>query len=141
MGVDAGHSPNWVRVEAQIKLKNREGRRKLSSFTPGRCWSVGWLKEAMASILAWEHLPDSCISGRHDLSTADKARAALIRQYGSHLEQWAADVGGWEHLGSALAALKTEIQERKQVVRAMLDASMQRRECATTLQAQGVAAG
>lgn len=134
MGIDAGHSPNWVRVECQVKLKKREARERMASLAPGRFWSIGWLKEAMAAILAWDHLPDSDISRRHDLSNADKARAALIRQYGSHLEQWAADVGGWAYLGGALASLKAEIQERKQVARAMLDASRLSRERAAILQ-------
>lgn len=97
-----GDAPrDWVRMEARIRPK-REHRSMVSGWDASMVFNAQWLPDALQA-LGWDDL-----SGRAAIGTvwrksdAERARAALIKQYGAVLAQWAEETTGWEGFGELL---------------------------------------
>lgn len=95
------HRPNWVRLEARIRPKG-DARALAMTFDPMDVFSCGWLTDALDA-LNFEHcLSKRAIGTVFRKSDTERARAALVKQYGAILAAWADDLGGWSELGVAL---------------------------------------
>lgn len=92
---------DWVRLEARIRPKG-DAREIARGFEPMDVFACGWLSEALDAIGYTHSLAKRAIGTVWRPSDAERARAALIKQYGAILGQWAQDVGGWPQLGTAL---------------------------------------
>ena len=100
--------PNWVRLEVRLYPKPRH-REPLLAMTPGQMmagtrWVTGYLQA-----IGWEHIEPLRIGTIRSPSDTDRARAALLRQYGRIIKTWADEVGP-TNLGTVLV---NEITENK----------------------------
>jgi hypothetical protein len=95
-----GDAPrDWVRLEARIK-PNKVHRHRISTWTASEVFCAGWIPEALEA-LGWDDLDNRSSVGtvwRKD--DTQRARAALLRQYGAIMAAWAEEVGGWSEFGS-----------------------------------------
>ena len=97
-----GDAPrDWVRMEARIRPK-REHRSMVSTWDASTVFCAQWLPEALEA-LGWDDLDKrSSIGTVWRKSDEERARAALVKQYGAVIARWAADSGGWNEFGTIL---------------------------------------
>lgn len=95
------HRPNWVRLEARIRPKG-DARALAMTFDPMDVFSCGWLTEALDAIDFEHGLSKRTIGTIWRKSDTERARAALLKQYGGILRAWADESGGWSELGEVL---------------------------------------
>ena len=96
-----GDAPlNWVRLEARIRPK-REHRSAVATWEPGHAFCAGWIPGAL-QCLGWDHLEKKAVGTVWRRSDAERARAALLKQYGAIITQWASEAGSWEALGPVI---------------------------------------
>lgn len=97
-----GDAPrDWVRLEARIK-PNREHRSRIAGWSASDVFCAGWIPQALEA-LGWDDLDNRSAIGtvwRRD--DTDRARAALLKQYGAIMASWAVEVGGWSELGTQI---------------------------------------
>jgi hypothetical protein len=92
---------DWVRLEARIRPKSAH-RPMVANWDASDVFRSQWLPDALQA-LGWDD-----IHGRASLGTVwrksdeERARAALMKQYGAILAKWAADSGGWDSFGPVL---------------------------------------
>jgi hypothetical protein len=101
------HRPDWVRLEARIRPKG-DSRAQAMTFTPMDVFSCGWLTEALDSINYDHGLSKRAIGTLWRKSDTERARAALLKQYGAIMQQWADESGGWSSFGEIVGDLLTE---------------------------------
>lgn len=98
------HRKHWVRMEARIRPKGA-ARQHAMTFDPMDVYACGWLPDALTAI-AFEHgLSKRAIGTLFRKSDVERSRAALAKQYGGVLQDWADEVGGWASLGLLLGDL------------------------------------
>jgi hypothetical protein len=61
--------------------------------------------------LGWDDLVKRAVGTVWKQSDTDRARSALVKQYGAIMSQWAQDVGSWEALGPAIQAAMSEAEK------------------------------
>jgi len=96
-----GDAPkDWTRLEVRVKPK---GQHKLSvaSWEARDVFGAGWVPGALKA-LGWDDLVKRAVGTVWRQNDADRARAALLRQYGAVITQWATEAGSWEALGVLL---------------------------------------
>lgn len=102
-GKQLGMDPDWFRYEVEIKpkAKNRDRRLTVARMVPGQLLFLG-ISGKLLNEVGWDHL--SAISLPHDYPSRcfDRARAALLKQYGNVLKEWANDLGGFDNLAAKL---------------------------------------
>ena len=113
-----GDAPrDWVRLEARIRPK-REHRAMVAGWDASTVFSAGWLPDCLQA-LGWDDLHSRAHIGTvWRKSDEERARAALLRQYGTIISKWASDVGGWSALGDELQKSLQEIQSQATATRA-----------------------
>lgn len=100
-GHQLGADPNWVRVEARLYPKRRS-RSDLARLSADKCMGASpWIGKLL-ELWGWENLQSLRLGTVWRPSDTERARAALLRQYGRIIRSWADDVGGWERLGPAM---------------------------------------
>lgn len=100
--------PNWVRIETQIRPKAREAGEAFSRLDALEVWGAGkWTREIAASVLE-AHVDPHPAGSTYRLSDQERALRWLCKQYGPHLTQAAADLGGWDCLGLTLSEIIAE---------------------------------
>jgi len=105
----------WVRFEAEIKPKGA-ARELLMDWTPEDTLSAGWVPAALTAIGYFHQLKPKSVGTVWRPSSEQRARSALIKQYGAVLTKWAAEVGGWDQLGPEIRdSIDTMQRERQQV--------------------------
>jgi hypothetical protein len=95
------HRPDWVRLEARIRPKG-DARAHAMTFEPMDVFACGWLTDALDAISFDHGLSKRSIGTVWRKSDTERARAALLKQYGAILSAWADDSGGWAELGEVL---------------------------------------
>lgn len=95
------HRPDWVRLEARIRPKG-DARALAMTFDPMDVFACGWLTDALDAIKFEHGLSKRAIGTIWRKSDTERARAALLKQYGAILSAWAVDSGGWSELGEVL---------------------------------------
>jgi len=92
---------DWVRLEARIRPK-KEHRTLVAGWDASTVYTAGWLPDALQA-LGWDDLDKRTAIGtvwRRD--DVERARAALLKQYGAIISSLAEELGGWSELGSEL---------------------------------------
>ena len=111
-GYEAGGDKNWVRLESRVYPKGEHGLR-VAKWTPGECFGASaWMVEALTCI-GWDHLQAQSVGTIYRPSDVERARAALLTQYGAILERWALDAGGWDSLGPVLSESLAVVRKRR----------------------------
>lgn len=102
-----GDAPkDWTRLEVRVKPKGAH-KVAVSSWEPKHVFSAGWVSDALA-VLGWDNLQKRAVGTVWRQSDAERARAALLAQYGATMSLWASEAGSWEALGLAIGqALKS----------------------------------
>jgi len=95
------HRPHWVRLEARIRPKG-DARAQAMTFDPMDVFACGWLSDALNAINFEHDLSRRSIGTLWRQSDTERARAALLKQYGAIMSAWSEDVGGWAELGQAI---------------------------------------
>ena len=95
-----GASRHLVRLEARVRPKKNH-RHMVASWGPGMVFCAGWIPDAL-HVLDWEGLQKRAVGTVWRPADSERARAALLRQYGRLLSGWAQEEGGWSELGKAL---------------------------------------
>lgn len=95
------HRPNWVRLEARIRPKG-DSRAHAMLFDPMDVFACGWLSDALDAINFDHGLSKRSIGTLWRKSDTERARAALLKQYGAIMTAWADELGGWPELGVVL---------------------------------------
>lgn len=102
-GQKDGGDPNWVRLEAEIKPK-KDARYAAANFTPGQVFECSrWGVEVLQQ-LGWDHLTHRAIGTVWVPSDAERARAALCRQYKNVIHGWVEEAGSPESFVQDLLA-------------------------------------
>ena len=112
-----GDAPtDWVRLEARIR-PNKQHRDEVSRWKPEHAFSASWIADASKYIML-DQLEKRAVGTVWKKSDDERARYALLNQYGPTLAKWAVEVGGWEALGKALGvALDPVLKEAAQAER------------------------
>jgi hypothetical protein len=107
-GYESGGDKNWVRLEARV-YPLKPSRAAVAKWWPadafrGSPWAVCALEA-----IGWGKLEPLAVGSVWRPSDAQRARAALLRQYGAIMSTWAEEVGGWSAMGEAIGwALQPE---------------------------------
>lgn len=102
----ASASPDWVRVEFEVKPKRHAARYNLAVTEPDDFVGCSKWSHHMANMLL-----ESSVRRIEGLGTVrrpsdrDRALSALVKQYGRHLDSVRADVGSWDAVGRMLGAM------------------------------------
>lgn len=101
-GFQLGGDPNWVRLEVRARPKGDDAKGRVSQWVPAEAFgAAGWLHRALQGF-GWDHLQRQAIGTVWRPSDTDRARLAMIRQYGPTLAAWADEAGGWDALADIL---------------------------------------
>lgn len=102
-GFQVGGPPEWVRME--VRLYPKRNRDLVGRLSPGECFfACPWVGRFLHERLGWELLPNLSIGTVRERSDSEKARLALIRQYGKIIQSWCDEVGSWEELGKVIGS-------------------------------------
>lgn len=93
----------WVRLEVRVRPA-KHARAQVAAWVPGDAFRAGWVPQALERI-GWDHLERIAVGTQWRPSDQDRARAALVAQYGRTIQEWAEEVGGWEAIGDVLRGL------------------------------------
>lgn len=100
-GYQAGGNTDWVRMEVRVR-PSKDKKEVVAAWQPGNCWTASrWLVEALEA-LGFAKLDHRSVGTVRQQSDEERARAALIGQYGRIIQQWAEELGGFEELAVAL---------------------------------------
>lgn len=103
-----GVPEHWVRLEARIRPK-REHRAAVALWEPINALEAGWIPAALEAVGFWHDLSKRSVGTVWRCSDEERARAALLKQYGAVMARWALEVGSWDALGPAIdTALKDQ---------------------------------
>lgn len=101
---------HWVRMEARIRPK-RDHRAAVSAWQPINALEAGWIPGALEAVGFWDGLVKRAVGTVWRCSDDERARAALLKQYGAVMAKWASESGGWNHFGGVIQeALKSSAQ-------------------------------
>ena len=93
--------PDWTRIEVQVRPA-KEAKTEFSTLTPLQVWGAsGWTRELASKVLE-QHIDPHPAGSTYRLTEREAALRWMCRQYGAHLVDLAADLGGWECLGLTL---------------------------------------
>lgn len=99
---------DWVRLEVRVRPKKAH-RAIVARWDADEVFCAGWVPGALEA-LGWGDLQSRAVGTVWKRSDVERARAALLRQYGRILDAWADEVGGWDALGPAMAAMQEAMQ-------------------------------
>lgn len=97
-----GDAPkDWTRLEVRVKPK---GQHKVgaASWGPRDVFCAGWVPEAL-KVLGWDDLSKRAVGVTWRRSDDERARQALLRQYGPLVLRWAQELGSWYRLADVLS--------------------------------------
>lgn len=111
-GYQVGGDRDWVRLEVRVRPKGDAGY-LVAEWSPGELFGAApWVVEALERI-GWDHLEARVVGTVYRPSDVERARAALLTQYGNILERWAADAGGWDSLGPVISESLAVVRKRR----------------------------
>jgi len=97
-----GDAPrDWVRLEARIR-PNKAHRQRIATWDASQVFCAGWIPQALDA-LGWDDLHNrSAIGTVWRCDDTERARTALLKQYGAIMAAWSDEVGGWSELGQVI---------------------------------------
>ena len=102
-----GDAPrDWTRLEVRVKPKG-PARISVGRMAAADLFGCGWVHEALQP-LGLEDLQKRAVGVVWRPSDTERARRALLKQYGAVMAQWADEAGGWDTFGKVIQeALET----------------------------------
>lgn len=97
----SGAPEHWVRLEVRVRPK-RAHRAAVSQWEPHHVLEAGWVADALMKTGYWQDLVMRSVGTVWRSSDEERARRALLKQYGAVMARWADEVGGWSSLGTAI---------------------------------------
>lgn len=108
-----GDAPtDWVRMEVRVRPK-REHRSAVALWESDHAFEAAWVPDAL-QCLGWDHLSKRSVGTVWKRSDAERARHALLKQYGAIMAQWASEVGSWDAFGPAVATALDDLSKTSQ---------------------------
>lgn len=106
-----GDAPlDWTRLEVRVKPKGIH-RTSVATWAAPELFSVSWVADALR-VLGWDDLQRRTVGTVWRPDDCERARLALMRQYGAVVARWVEEAGGWDEFGAQfeerIAALKSE---------------------------------
>lgn len=99
-----GEAPrNWVRLEVRVRPK-KEHRQSVARWEPADAFGAGWVADA-CKVINLAELQKRTVGTTWKRSDDERARYALMAQYGKTLMRWAAEHESPEAFGRHLVAL------------------------------------
>lgn len=96
-----GEAPlNWVRLEVRVRPKGAH-KIAVSAWEPRDVFAAGWVADALA-VLDLDIGEKRSVGTLWKPSDTDRARAAMIVQYGATMSLWAEEIGSWGEFGVVL---------------------------------------
>jgi hypothetical protein len=109
-----GDAPkDWVRLEVRVAPK-REHRLAVARWEPLDAFGASWVPDAI-QFFGWDDLVKRAVGTVWRQSDTERARSALVKQYGAIMSQWAQDVGSWDALGPAIQAAMSEAEKNSRI--------------------------
>lgn len=113
-GYKTGYFSDWVRLEVRFKPSDKLTKQVASSFDPYQIFNIGWVQDYIRLIGA--DIMDRAQTKTWKTSDDERARRALIKQYGAIIEKWAEEQpNGWSDIGSIM---RSKISEYRSSARA-----------------------
>lgn len=97
----SGAPEHWVRLEVRVRPK-RAHRASVAAWEPHHVLEAGWVADALMQTGYWRDLAMRSVGTVWRASDEERARRALLKQYGAVMARWADEVGGWSSLGNAI---------------------------------------
>jgi DNA relaxase NicK len=111
-GYEQAHgSPDWVRVEAEVKPSKKDGKMKLSTMTIDQIWGVSWLSD-FCRIFDFGTFPQSKLKSTRKPTDFERAKYALAHQYGPTLSRMYQEAKSAEAFVDDINAILTEIRSQ-----------------------------
>jgi len=102
-----GSAPlDWVRLEVRLRPK-REWRSAVATWDADTVFCAGWVPGALKA-LGWDDLQRRSVGTVWKRSDDERARLALLKQYGAVMARWADEAGGWSSFGVVLERAVSE---------------------------------
>ena len=100
-GYESGGDKAWTRLEVRVRPQ-KEWKADCATWPEKRLFGASrWVSEAL-TLIGFTDLERSAVGTVWKPSDAERARAALVKQYGAILRAWADELGGWDRLGLEL---------------------------------------
>lgn len=92
-GHKEGGDPNWVRMEVEVKPKGRTARTECAAWHPGEYWGASrWLVKGL-EMMGWGEIQRKAVGTVYRPSNDERARLALMKQYGAIISRWYDECG------------------------------------------------
>lgn len=109
VGLEFGGDPDHVRFEVRVRPA-KQSRAAVAEWSPGECWGASrWLRGLMADF-GLDGYASHSIGTVWRPSDAERARMALVRQYGAIIREWVDEAGSW---GEWLDQIREKVEEAK----------------------------
>lgn len=87
-GYEAGGDPNWVRMEVRVRPKGQDQGYEVGTWQPAQCFTAAtWLTDLM-DVICMDTLAPKSVGTVWRPSDTQRARLAMLKQYGKVLERW-----------------------------------------------------
>jgi len=100
-GCQVGGDPNWIRFETEVKPKKLEAKLAVIKRSAPEVLYTGWAGEFLES-LGFIGTIKTVLPSAYRPADDERARRALVKQYGKILTRWQHETGDWDSLGSAI---------------------------------------
>lgn len=105
-GWNPAASRDWVRLEIEVKPKKNDARKLLATLQPDDFMGCSpWTRDVSRMLFDSSLEAITGLGTIRRLSDRDRALAAMVRQYGKHLESLKSDEGSWCAVGRILGAM------------------------------------
>lgn len=107
-GYSPDASPDWVRLEIEVKPKRADARKHLATLQPDEFMACSpWTREVAQCLFETSLQAITGLGTIKRMSDDERALAALVKQYGGLLGRLEQGAGSWDSVGRLLGSLVT----------------------------------
>lgn len=105
-GLSATASPDWVRLEIEVKPKRADARKRLATFEPDQFMGCSaWTREVAQCLFQSSLEAVTGLGTIKRMTDDERALAHMVKQYGSLLGRVRNEQGSWDALGRMLGRM------------------------------------
>lgn len=104
-GKQMSADPAWLRIESEIHPRKRPQREMARALTPDQVFACQPWQTEFLEFIGFQKFKPQSLGNIWRPSDTDRARAALVKQYGRILQDWSDEVGK-NQLADAIFALR-----------------------------------